>query len=104
MDFGLTGKVVVLSGGSMGIGYACARAFACQGARVALAARNRERLESAAERIRQTAPDADLLPVSADMTSWGDVQRFVGAALDRWGALTCSPTSPVPRRAGCSRT
>jgi 3-oxoacyl-[acyl-carrier protein] reductase len=87
MDFGLTGKVVVLSGGSMGIGHACAQAFAHHGARVALAARNRERLEAAAQRIRRSAPDADLLPVSADMTSLDDVQRFVGAALDRWGSI-----------------
>ena len=87
MDLGLNGKVVILSGGSQGIGFACAQAFACQGARVAMAARNRERLESAAERIRAAASGAEVLPVSADMTSTDDVQRFVSSAMDRWGRI-----------------
>jgi 3-oxoacyl-[acyl-carrier protein] reductase len=87
VDLGLKGKVVVLSGGSQGIGFACARAFACEGARVAMAARNRERLESAAERIREAASGADVLPVSADMTRSEDVQHFIDAAMDRWGRV-----------------
>jgi NAD(P)-dependent dehydrogenase (short-subunit alcohol dehydrogenase family) len=87
MDLGLNGKVVILSGGSQGIGFACAQAFACEGARVAMAARNRERLESAAEHIRSAARGADVLAVSADMTSTEDVQRFVGTAMERWGRI-----------------
>jgi NAD(P)-dependent dehydrogenase (short-subunit alcohol dehydrogenase family) len=98
VDLGLSGKVVILSGGSQGIGFACAQAFACEGARVGMAARNLERLESAAERIRAAAPGADVLPVSADMTSTEDVQRFVGAAVDRWGRidalLNCAGAAP----------
>src|ERR1700760_4491370 len=36
MDLGLAGKVVLITGGSKGIGFACARAFAAEGARVAI--------------------------------------------------------------------
>ena len=87
MDLGLGGKVVILSGGSMGIGFACAQAFAAEGAKVAMAARSRERLEQAAETIRQRTPGAEVLPVSADMTRTEDVRRFVEAAVDRWGRI-----------------
>src|ERR671936_1494287 len=67
MELGLKDKVVILSGGSMGIGFACARAFAREGARVAMAARGEERLRQAADRIREET-GADVLAVPADMT------------------------------------
>src|SRR5438067_2800675 len=47
MDLRLKGKSVLISGGSKGIGLACAKAFAAEGCRVHLAARNRERLDEA---------------------------------------------------------
>ena len=45
MKLGLEGKVVLISGGSKGIGLACARAFAGEGARVAIASRSQENLD-----------------------------------------------------------
>ncbi len=47
MDLGLTGKSVLITGGSKGIGFACAKTFAAEGCRVHLAARDRARLEQA---------------------------------------------------------
>ncbi len=47
MDLGLTGKSVLITGGSKGIGLACARTFAAEGCRVHLAARDGERLQKA---------------------------------------------------------
>jgi 3-oxoacyl-[acyl-carrier protein] reductase len=49
MDLGLKGKSVLITGGSKGIGLACAKAFAAEGARLHLAARDRARLEQAAK-------------------------------------------------------
>ena len=86
MDLGLKDKVVILSGGSMGIGFACARAFAREGAKVAMAARGEERLRQAADRIREES-GADVLAVSADMTKTDDVSRFVRAAHARFGCI-----------------
>lgn len=48
MELGLQGKVVLVTGGSKGIGLACARVFLEEGARVAIASRSRENLEGAA--------------------------------------------------------
>src|SRR3954464_6995758 len=48
MDLGLKGKSVLVTGGSKGIGLACAKAFATEGCSVHLAARDKDRLAQAA--------------------------------------------------------
>ena len=51
MDLGLKGKTAVVLGGSKGIGYAIAKAFLQEGARVAICARKEEELKKAAEEL-----------------------------------------------------
>ena len=51
MDLGLKGKSVLVTGGSKGIGLACARSFAAEGCRVHLAARDKDRLAQAARSL-----------------------------------------------------
>jgi NAD(P)-dependent dehydrogenase (short-subunit alcohol dehydrogenase family) len=51
MDLGLKGKSVLVTGGSKGIGFACAKAFAAEGCRVQLASRNAEKLAQAAREL-----------------------------------------------------
>src|SRR5262245_59497224 len=51
MKLGLEGKVVLITGGSKGIGLACARAFASEGSRVAIASRSEENLEAARQTL-----------------------------------------------------
>jgi NAD(P)-dependent dehydrogenase (short-subunit alcohol dehydrogenase family) len=52
MDLGLKGKSVLVTGGSNGIGLACAQAFATEGCRVHLAARDPGRLQKAKEMLK----------------------------------------------------
>ncbi len=47
MDLGLSGKVVLVTGGSKGIGLACAKAFAAEGARIAICSRSHDNVERA---------------------------------------------------------
>jgi NAD(P)-dependent dehydrogenase (short-subunit alcohol dehydrogenase family) len=51
MDLGLEGQVVLVTGASKGIGFACAEAFAREGAKVALVSRSRANLDAALARI-----------------------------------------------------
>jgi NAD(P)-dependent dehydrogenase (short-subunit alcohol dehydrogenase family) len=53
MDIRFDGKVAVVTGGSSGIGFGCAEALAACGAKVAILARNPERLAQAEKRIRE---------------------------------------------------
>jgi len=54
MDLGLRGRVVLITGGSQGIGLATARAFAAEGSHLNLAARNESRLREAQHSIAST--------------------------------------------------
>src|SRR5207248_1775567 len=57
----LRGKAAVVTGASSGVGRAIARAFAAEGARVALIARNRDGLEAAAREVRACGTEALVL-------------------------------------------
>ena len=74
MDLELRGKVVFIPGGSRGIGLACARAFALEGARVAIAGRNAARLQSAAHEF-----DAEGLAVHTECADLRDIDALVAA-------------------------
>ncbi len=52
MDLGLQGKTVLITGGSKGIGLACADVFAAEGCAVHIAARNAQQLEAAQAQIQ----------------------------------------------------
>ena len=58
MYLGLADRVVLVTGASKGIGYACAEAFAAEGARVAIASRSRANLDAALARWPHTAQAA----------------------------------------------
>jgi NAD(P)-dependent dehydrogenase (short-subunit alcohol dehydrogenase family) len=71
MELGLQGKSVLVTGGSKGIGLACARAFLAEGAKVGIASRSRDNLERAAKSIGAT------LWVAADLTRAEDARDLI---------------------------
>ncbi len=86
MDLGLGGQAVLLAGASRGIGLAAARAFAAEGCRIALVARDAARLEEAARQVCAGSPP-DVLPLPGDATRSGDAARIVRGTLDRFGRI-----------------
>lgn len=77
MGIGFAGAVAVVTGGSSGIGKACAKALAARGATVYLLARSRERLKQAVDEIRRAGGEAHAIPV--DVTSPEQLDRAAGA-------------------------
>ena len=78
------GKTVFVSGGSKGIGLACAKRMASEGSNVFLVASNTERLKSAMETIR--ALDATEIDFHAtDLRTEDGCNAAVAACLDRFG-------------------
>ena len=76
----LDGKVAVITGASKGIGKATASAFAAAGAKVVLAARTRETLETVAADL--TKSGAEALAIPTDVTDVDAVQRLIEGTLD----------------------
>ena len=86
MDLGLAGKVILITGGSEGVGYGIASTCLAEGARVALCARRAELLEQAAGELR-TQSGGDVLAVAADVTKPTDVDAFISRAADHYGRI-----------------
>lgn len=78
----MQGKVVVVTGASRGIGAAAARAFAAAGAKVALLARDADKIAGLAAEL---GPDALALP--CDVADWAAMQGAVQAVQARFGRL-----------------
>jgi NAD(P)-dependent dehydrogenase (short-subunit alcohol dehydrogenase family) len=75
MDLNLAGRVVIVTGASKGIGYACAEAFAAEGAKVALVSRSQANLDAALARFARSGTDP--IAVAGDMTSYDAAVRMV---------------------------
>jgi len=77
----LTGKVVVITGGSSGIGKALAEVALSRGAHVAVCARNAEKLQAGF-----TAGEK-LLCYKADVSREEDCKAFINAVVSKWGGV-----------------
>jgi len=75
MDLGLGGKRVLITGGSRGIGFACARGFLAEGADVVIAARDADRLAAAKKELAARA-QGRVETVALDMSAPGAADRL----------------------------
>ncbi len=85
METGLKGRIAIVAGASKGIGQAAAEAFAAEGCRVAMCARNVQVLETAAASIR-TKYKAEVLAQGIDVTDPAGVRDFVATVVRQFGS------------------
>jgi NAD(P)-dependent dehydrogenase (short-subunit alcohol dehydrogenase family) len=81
----LTGRVVLITGGSRGLGLLLAREYARQGARLVLSGRDPASLERACQELR--AHGAEVLGVPCDVCDEGEVFAMVTRAMEHFGRL-----------------
>lgn len=82
-----SGKSVVVTGGSRGLGLVLARQLAAEGARITLIARDENELQRASDDIRDRHRSADVLIVRADVGQREDVERAISQALGHYGTI-----------------
>jgi 3-oxoacyl-[acyl-carrier protein] reductase len=92
MDLGLRNRVALVAASSQGIGLATAKAFAAEGCRVAMCARNSQTLQTAAEKVRKQH-GVEVLAEAVDVADSATVSRFVAAVAERFGGVDICVTN-----------
>ena len=82
MNLGLQDRVAAVTGGTRGLGYAIAQSLLTEGCRVAICARDPQRLEEAAQML-----GSGVFAQTADVTVPGQVEAFISAAAAKFGGL-----------------
>lgn len=83
--FSLAGKVCVITGAGRGMGRAIATTYASLGAKVVIAARNKQELAELADEIRTAG--GDVLAHPTDVTQLSQMQALADATINHYGAL-----------------
>ena len=83
----LEGKVAIVTGASRGIGFAVAKADACEGARVAVCGSREETAQKAVQELQKLCPGAQLLPVGVDVSDADAIRTMVARVMERWGKI-----------------
>jgi NAD(P)-dependent dehydrogenase (short-subunit alcohol dehydrogenase family) len=81
----LDGEVVLVTGGSKGIGLACARAFGTEGARVVIVSRDKDNLSAAQESLAEDG--VEVTTFAADLSDGAAAERAVAAAEEQVGPI-----------------
>lgn len=101
MDLNLNGKIAIVTGGSSGIGLACAKTLFAEGANVVIAAH--EGVEEAADLIQKaisTKEKAGVIAVKSDLSIAGQAKEVVNKAIDSFGKIDILVNCAGAARAG----
>ena len=94
----LKGKVAIITGGGKGMGVEFVRAFAREGARLAVCGRTRSALEKIVDEVRKM--DLEALPIVMDVTDETSVESAVSKVIEKFGRVdilvnTAGATGPI---------
>lgn len=87
MSFQVTDKVVVVTGGSSGIGLETVKLFLAEGAKVAWCGRNNEKLTSSYELLQESYDAAQMLIYQCDVLEKAQVEGFIAAVLEKFDGI-----------------
>jgi 3-oxoacyl-[acyl-carrier protein] reductase len=86
MDLGLKGRVAIVAAASRGLGKACARELALEGANVVICARGHSQLIETADEIRAEA-GVEVLPLSIDLREDAQIRHLADETLARFSRI-----------------
>ena len=81
------GKIVFITGGTRGIGFAAAKTFIENGAHVAIAGHCQETVDAALAKLKELYPDEDVLGMCPNLTSRQEMLDAVGKVVAKWGRI-----------------
>lgn len=81
------GKIAIVTGANIGLGYETTIGLAKKGAKVIMACRNLEKAKQAKKEIEQKVPDADLMIMELDLNSLKSVRSFAASFLEKFDKL-----------------
>jgi len=83
--FNIRNKVILITGGSRGLGLVLARQLAAKGAKLALCARSEDHLNKAKTELKSR--NAKVLTIQADVTDRDQVNNVINTVIERYGSL-----------------
>jgi 3-oxoacyl-[acyl-carrier protein] reductase len=87
MDFGIAGKTVLVNAASRGLGFATAKAFAGEGAKVALSGRDAERLNAAVRTIQSETGNQQVMGFVADLVDGAAIEKLFDSVEAHFGGV-----------------
>jgi len=100
METSLKGRIAIVAASSQGIGLAAAEGLAAEGCRIAMCARNPQKLEAAAGEVRKKG--VEVFAQAFDVTHAGAVHAFVEAVVQKFGGVDiCVTNAGGPPATGC---
>lgn len=99
MDLRLQGKTVLITGGSAGIGLACATVFGSEGCRLAIVGRSAERLDAAIQHVKSTC-GVEAHAIRADLSSLEAIEATIASARSALGRIDVLVNNAGSIRAG----
>jgi len=103
MQFGLRGKVALVTASSKGIGYGVAKVLASEGCRVIISSRNIDSISRARDLIVQETGNREVYAFSADLTVREDIEHIVQNATDKVGGVDILAYNTGPPKPGTFR-
>ncbi|MBA62643.1 MAG: hypothetical protein CMJ76_09795 [Planctomycetaceae bacterium] len=85
--FSVTDQIVIISGGSRGIGKAIAEGFAVREAHTIITGRDGDSLKIAVDEITQAGATHPVLPIVCDVSKSGDITALVETVMEKYGRI-----------------
>lgn len=87
MDFGLKGKVALVTAASQGLGFSIAESLVKEGAKVAICSRNQESIKAAGEKLTAISGEDRVFAVAADLSNLEEVNGMMDQILAHFGGI-----------------